>query len=233
MQLTQRQKDEQLVGRFRIVALELQRRYTQARGPILIGGVLSLLIIGAIVVLGLTRQIAFSTLVRDIFALTGRPVYLGLLSNLGILAWTVGAVSWLMGAAMLRGRPAQAELFRLTLVLGLLTTLMVLDDGLMIHEYLFPRFTGLPEQLFLAIYPLGLVVATVAGGRSVVRTPYPIGLIAGSLLAGSLLVDWILPVSDVQLLVEDGMKFAGIVFWAVYACSTALQLAEQPTRPRS
>ena len=55
---------------------------------------------------------------------------------------------------------------------------------------------------------------------------------AGGLLAASLIVDSLMPMSGLELLVEDGLKFIGIATWLAYAVVTALQALDD-LRPRA
>ena len=52
--------------------------------------------------------------------------------------------------------------------------------------------------------------------RTILKTEYLLLAIAGFLLGFSLAMDQLVPFSHTQTFVEDGFKFAGILFWLAY-----------------
>lgn len=208
------------------MTLGVRRQVEQARRPLLLAALAMLTGLVPVAALVL-RGVPPDTLTRDIFAITGDAIYVGLLSNVGIMGWAVAAVTWLLCAAMLQ-RVAPAHTLRpLALGAGLFTILLLADDALMLHEYVLPRFTGVPEHLFILSYGVVALALLALGVRRILRTNYLLLLLAGGLFAGSIVGDDLLPQTGMQLLLEDGLKFAGIVVWAAYAIDTTLRLAER------
>lgn len=77
-----------------------------------------------------------------------QPVYLGLLSNLGVLAWWTGAAVALFTSFTV---PAGAAAVGFLRSIGTLTVLVALDDLFMIHDVILPVHLGIPEA---TVYPL-------------------------------------------------------------------------------
>lgn len=204
----------------------LQREVGQAFRPLKLATLVFLGGMAPVVALFL-RGVPADTLTRDIFIYTGLNVYVGLLSNIGIVIWGATAAVWLLCAAML-GRVARSHSLRpLALGAGIFTLWLLADDALMLHEHLLPQLTGLKEGYFLVAYGGSALALLLLGARKIMRTNYLLVLLAGGLLVASILCDKLLPRTELELLVEDGLKFAGIAVWAAYAVDTTLRVAER------
>lgn len=213
------------------VGLGVRRQVEQARRPLLLAALavlIGLVPVGAL----LLRGVSPDTLTRDIFATTGDAVYVGLLSNAGILGWAVGGITWLLCAVILARVAPSHTLRPLALGAGLFTLWLLADDALMLHEYVLPRLTGVPEHFFILSYGVSALALLVLGASRILRTNYLLLLLAGGLFAGSILSDELMLQTGAQLLVEDGLKFAGIVVWAAYAVDTTLGVADRLFRRR-
>lgn len=155
---------------------------------------------------------------------TGAPCsYAGLLSNLGILIWAAGAVTCFLVAAIARGgeqEPSAGPRWPLAFVYaGVLTTALMVDDLLMLHEFLFPALIPPAEALSYGAYALAFGGFLILFRSFVLRTPFVLLLIAGGLFLVSALLDRYAP--GLHLL-EDGSKFVGIVTWTTYFVATGL-----------
>lgn len=216
---------------------ELHRQITISWRPLLLAAAAAAACIGAIWAFAALRDVRPDQLTRDIYYLANKPVYYGLLSMLGIMAWAASAAIWLFGWALLRRLGASRSLTALCLASGMLSLLLLGDDAFMLHEYILPVKLGIPEGLVMGIYVIIGVAYAGVGWRSVAATPYLPALCAGLCLGGSLGLDQIiLGSSPVQTVIEDSLKFAGIIFWLTYACvatsaslGAAAGLREAPT----
>ncbi len=149
------------------------------------------------------------SLLRDTTAVARVPAWFGATSRLVNLFWASAA----------------------TLLLGLLTVVLTLDDTLLVHDDLLPRH-GVPEGLVLTVYAVvGLVLAT----RWWPHRASAVGLaffVGGGLLASSVLVD---ALSDHLYLLEDTLKFLGLVGWGlcgVWALSDELAARTRRVPPK-
>jgi len=171
-------------------------------------------LIGLVLHIHATAEVSMGTLTRD--PLSGKPAYLGLLSQMGILVWAASAATCLLAAGVLRGAPESRFLFGA----GILSLVLCLDDAFLLHDEVLP-LVGVPEELIYAGH-LGIVlVFLVAFRRQILRAHYPVLLLALGLLGVSVVCDaWGLPWLDPYLL-EDGAKFAGITMWTAFFSTVA------------
>ncbi len=159
-----------------------------------------------------------ATLMRDIYVVADVPLYIGIVSNLGILGWCVAVTVWMLNGYLMRRQRTDPR-YGLCVSATLLTVILLLDDGLMLHESLLPNVTGLDEKVFLIGYVLIAVVFAVYALPRILRTDYLLACIAAGFLVASYLIDVVLPFTPRYTLYEDLAKFGGIIFWLVYAFS--------------
>lgn len=202
----------------------------QTHRPLLWAALMATMVIGGVIVLRFRNNMPFELLTRDIFAITGYPVYLGILSNLGILGWAIATTVWLFVAWFIRRYHPASPLFQLAAVSGAFSLILFVDDAMMLHEVFLPTKLGVSEEVIMVGYGLVAVLYLVLSARSVSSTPYLAWLLAGCLLGGSFMVDFVAMSGDLEYLIEDGLKFAGIVFWAAYAALTTIQILEERLR---
>ncbi len=149
--------------------------------------------------------------------------YTGLVSNLGILGWTVATVvaatgGWLAGRA---NRPGARAL------LGggaLYSALLLLDDLFQLHVVV-THALGAPKAAFYVCYlVLGCWWATANAGE-LTRTRWPLAAAAVTALSMSAVVDQVMSTGSVGLVAEDSCKFLGIVAWSLYFVLTGRDIA--------
>ncbi len=152
----------------------------------------------------------FSYFSREPASAVAEAWYAGFLSNVGILLWTVAATASLLAWWSRRGRPETGS--NLLLWAGLLTTCELVDDFFLLHDAFYPML-GIPEEAVAAMYGLA-TVALVVFFRTRLAGP---GLVAVgvtlALFAASFGLD---QVWSGNHLLEDGLKFLGIVTWTLY-----------------
>jgi hypothetical protein len=169
-----------------------------------------------LLVAGLQTQVPIRVLLLDPSALGDLPWYSGILSNVGILAWTVAAASAGGGAwvASQTDRPSAARFLGTgAIVAGVL----LLDDLLLLHSNLLPRTLGVPKAgaMLLIVLPAIGWLAVFAG--EIMRTRWAILLGALSAFFVSVAADQVLhPSGSTALLFEDGAKFLGVLAWSLY-----------------
>lgn len=177
-----------------------------------------------IAIAALQTEASLEVLFLDAAYVTGSPWYAGLLSNLGILGWTVAATAALGGAWVAKhtGRPSAATF----LLLGAVATAVLLfDDMLQVHSDWLPSI-GVPKLFAQLLVVLPAVMWLLVFHQELARTRWL--LIAGALASFvvSLGVDSGLGLTGTtSLLVEDGGKFLGVLAWAQYFALTAKEIA--------
>ncbi|MBX3171218.1 MAG: hypothetical protein KF760_27665 [Candidatus Eremiobacteraeota bacterium] len=181
-------------------------------------------------------SLTIQRLTVDPSALAGVPPWTGLLSNAGVLLWFSSATVLLFVA---RTRPGAR---RVVLLPGLLSLVLGLDDGLMLHEELLPSLAGVHYTVMQpALYILyaALLGLSLRGLRSQLRGDSCVVLLAAIFcLGGSVAVDMLLDshlLSERNSLVldeglamwlEDGLKLLGIVAWWGYWTDLSARLEQ-------
>jgi hypothetical protein len=165
---------------------------------------------------GERRGIAPAQLLRDPLAVVVGPLHAGLLSSVGVLAWSAAAGACLLAGGVLVGLDGSRREGRLLLGIGLLTLTLAADDLLLFHEGIAPRWLGLSEDLVLASYALA-AVALLVGYRDVVRRLATRWLVLVSVLAfaTSAGVDLFLEAPTVYRVEEDLAKTVGVWNWSL------------------
>ena len=158
---------------------------------------------------------------RDVTALANLPPFTGLLSTLGLLVWAASAAVWyccrILAVKCGDGRMrafATASLF--------LTLWLVLDDGFMLHEGIAPNYLHLPERGMLLLVACYALAYGYLFGDILLKAIFPLAF-SFVPLALSLFIDdlgalwtWDL-IGEWDFLLEDGLKWLGIVGWLGHA----------------
>jgi hypothetical protein len=167
-------------------------------------------------------------LTRDPAQITNSPIYLGLVSNLGIVLWCAGGVVALFAASQLPRDAAHREARLFLLWSGWLTLALGLDDLVMVHDVVFPDMLHLPEQALFLVYA---VVATgyLLRFRESLRADLLLVVLVVVCAGISVLWDqWHLLyrifgriIISENFLLEDGGKLFAIAGWMGYLLRTA------------
>jgi len=163
-------------------------------------------------------------LVRDPVTADVRYWYTGFVSVLGVMAWAgVSAACLVLSLAAVPER-------RALLLLGVLTAALAADDAFLLHEVVLPTQLGVPELLPIALYALaalGVLALLHRSGRWDLQLSF---VLAGACLAGSILVDLVVPFDSANTrvtVVEDGLKVLGAVQLLALPTLIASRLAAQ------
>lgn len=167
----------------------------------------------------LDRPVAYltrdpSAVLRDDPCSRSECSYVGFLSNLGVVVWSVGLASCVFVVAA-SGHDRRRSPF---LYAGGLTAVLLADDLFQLHEnasVILPQ----ADLVTLAGYGAGAVALAVAFRRFWLRTDVALPVGAVALLAFSGLMDRYLPGN---YMIEDSAKFLGIVTWSTYLVGTGL-----------
>jgi hypothetical protein len=156
-------------------------------------------------------------LTRDTAAIAGIHPLAGILSNAGILLWWASAAIWFFTAAFHR-RMKSDDPFLFSLCSGLASAYLALDDLLQIHEFLAPTYLRVPEEGVYGALAMGAVVYAWRFRQFLLRADACLLLLAGFLLAGSVGIDavlepWLWRLGNWTGLLEDGLKWMGIICW--------------------
>lgn len=161
---------------------------------------------------------------RDPTAVLDGPAYIGFVSGVGIVVWTLGASACLLAALVLQGPIRWPFVWG-----GLLTAWLLADDLFLLHESYF-NTVGLPEQAAPVIYTVAIVVYGYVYRDFLRRHGLWLLPIAFVLFAISGMLDVTLD-ADSPFLIEDGAKLLGIVTWTVFFTLAAVTELRRGARP--
>lgn len=147
---------------------------------------------------------------RDPAATFGFTPFAGLFSHIGVFALATAGVIGIFAFFHVHQDKS------LLLWAGLFSLLIAIDDFFMLHENIVPRVLGISEAYVLAFYGLFSFVI-FAAFRSSLTGKAHVGLYAAlSLLAASVLCDIVMVYSERQVMLEDSLKFSGLLVWSTY-----------------
>lgn len=197
------------------------------------------------------NNIPFSYLSRDAASVADERFYIGLLSNIGVMCWAIGAGFCFFGYLLLRTHYKNGRHAAFLLYAGLLTLLLLTDDLFLIHEEFMPHVLHISGKVWFMIYVGAIAGFLLLFYREILQTRFILLLLAFLFFAASVLFD-VRPFGlgaalqssaifhvpngsvtgdadhdDLAFLLEDGFKFAGIIFWTLYFGITALWMAKQ------
>lgn len=190
------------------------------------GGVL------AVYILSRFMEVPPGTLTRDPAAITGSSPYVGMLSNLGVMAWAATTAICFFAAALLAGGKRFGKSALFMLASGCLSLMLTIDDAFMLHEDLLPRL-HLPEKALYLAYLFFLIGYGIYFFYRILSTDYLLLASAILFLGISVVADHIFPFSDLEAFLEDAPKFIGIVLWLAYFSRTALKVVQETFSERA
>lgn len=152
---------------------------------------------------------------RDFFSTAQVPIYTGIVSNVGIFMWGVTAALCLFALGSMADSGGRGALRRWLLATALVSTILMLDDFFMLHEWVVPRLTGLDEKVVMGTYMVGFAAYLAAFHRSIRESDPGLFVVALALLGASVGMDLIEPEDAAawRYLVEEGFKLLGIGAW--------------------
>lgn len=170
-----------------------------------------------LIFVGTQDDMTTSEMLLDPTSAPGLSWYSGLVSNLGVLAWTVAVVAACSGAWLCRlgARPRARRFLRDGGVLG---AVLLLDDLFQLHAEAIPETLGVEKLVPMILIALGGTAWVISHREEILRTHIHL---LGAALVGmglSFLIDTLLGPAPGEsgLIFEDGAKFLGALAWATY-----------------
>lgn len=150
--------------------------------------------------------------------------FVGVMSAIGVLLWCAAGVCTLFASRLLASEP-DMTLRRFLFWSGVISLGLMFDDRFLVHEQLFHDFFGIGEHPVVLTYAL-LVALYLFRFRTLIltKTPYVWLACAFFFFSISVSLDVVLDQRGGEVL-EDVLKFFGIVFWFGYFWSTSSALA--------
>lgn len=189
--------------------------------PLAVIWMFGLALLGGLVV---QRQVPYDQLLLDPNSLNRVPWYTGLVSNLGVLGWSVATTAGFFGAWIGHhgGRPNAAILLSRGAVLS---TVLLLDDLFQLHVAVKPLF-GISKPVVYLCYLLVAVWWLATQHQEIRRTRIELLAAAGIAFAASIVFDQAGAATSAlstqsALVIEDAAKFLGVLAWALYFVLTS------------
>ncbi len=192
--------------------------------PVLLG-------LAGLVVVHVVADIPLRWFFIDPVAEFNSPMYIGLVSNFGVLLWCAAASVCLFGGWLILAFSHKRELAWFLICSGFVSTVLMLDDLYLLHEEVLPDHLFIPQKLVFAGYG-GLILAFLIRFRQMILgTDFMLLALAFGFFSISVFVDLFVTPEEFFIfgslpgrdLIEDGFKLLGITTWAVYFISTCLQ----------
>ncbi len=186
--------------------------------PVIIGLILAVtgILIGGVLLLHFWKEVPIGNLTRDPNRISGLPPYTGFVSQLGIFIWSAAATVCLFCVSVLSFDENQKKLKLFLLISGLLTLMLGLDDALMLHESVFPRLLGIPQDIVIDTYVVFMLLYLFRFHRVILETEYSLMAIALVFFFISVLLDEVKPAGINPYFMEDGAKLIGLLSWLAY-----------------
>jgi hypothetical protein len=162
------------------------------------------------------RGISYGDLTRDPNAIHNSPKYIGFLSNIGMIFWFATAGVLLFSAYFAQQNHQNKKVLFFLTNAFLLTLFLGLDDLFMFHDELAHR--GIREEYFYIFYAIWLLTILIFFRRMIKNTLYPLILVYGTVFGCSIIIDKLIAEA---YLIEDMLKFVGILNWSFYWTTSA------------
>jgi len=178
-------------------------------------------ILGGVVAAWRFKGIPVGDFTRDPANTFDSAFYIGSITYIGAILWTVTATTCLFASLVLRSRGGSGDLqtSRFLLVSGLFTAMLLFDDLFLFHEIVFPKYLGISDYVTFSVYAAIALSYVVVFRRLILSTPFLTLILAGALLGLGMIADKLYDDAldtSAKFLIEDGLKFMGITTWFVY-----------------
>ena len=191
------------------------------------GPALILLFIASLI--SVQRNIPIANITRSL-AITGGHPLLGVISNIGAILWSSSAAFCCLSHGLLKKRKDLRGELEFVMFGGFISTILLFDDLLMLHEQIFPNYIGVSERVTFFLYGLLIVLYLIRFSKLILKTEFIYLVFALFFFALSVMID-LMPDSILPMhyLFEDGTKLLGIVSWASYQYSICFRQIETLT----
>ena len=155
--------------------------------------------------------------------------FIGIISNLGILLWTVSAFTCFFGFAIITylKKSLQNEYSLFLVFFGFVSLFLLLDDLLLFHELIAPSLF-IPEVIVYVLYGMIVSFAIVRFQKVILQTEWIILCLALIFFFLSMALDYLSIFEDratLNFFLEDGFKLFGIASWVSYFVIVSFRIA--------
>jgi hypothetical protein len=190
-----------------------------------------LLLLVTLVIANLVTDIPMRWFFIDPVAEFNAPMYIGLVSNFGVLCWGAAASVCLFGGwlSIKSGNHRTNAWFLISA--GLISTILMLDDLYLLHEEVLPDHAFIPQKLVFVGYGVMVLAFLIRFRDTIFQSDYLLLILAFGFFAISVGVDLFVEPEEFTIfggfpgrhIIEDGFKLLGIATWSVYLIRTSMQ----------
>ncbi|MDA7903319.1 hypothetical protein N9B31_06610 [Mariniblastus sp.] len=190
-----------------------------------------LILLAALVAIYLVTDIPLRWFFIDPVAEFNSPMYIGSVSNLGVLLWGAAASVCIFGGWLAFNCKNQHETAWFLLCAGLVSMVLMLDDLFLLHEEVIEDHLFIPQQFVFAAYGVMVMVLIVRYRKTILESDYMLLFLAFVFFSISVGVDLFVEPEEFVIfgsfpgrhIIEDGFKLLGIASWSVYLVRTCFQ----------
>jgi hypothetical protein len=171
--------------------------------------------------------INYSGMFKDpIAVLDGHPLS-GFISNVGVVAWTIGATVALFCYFILGRNGYSTPTVKFLKWAGILTSVLLLDDLFMLHETKSTPLPGVPEEVWYVGYLLSISLIFYYFRKLLFKQKNILLFVSLFLLGLSIVTDVLLDHIPIFGILEDIFKYFGIVSWTLFLVETSVHEFQQ------
>ncbi len=192
---------------------------------------LTIILLCSIVLVSLHIGVPLEKFTRDPAAIAGVNPFVGIVSNIGILFWCIGASICLFSFFDIVARQSnKTNVYTLFLLFfGLFTLVLLLDDLFLFHELIAPRILNVSEKTIYICYGIMVLFGILRFKKIIFQTEWIIFGLAFVFFALSIAIDLFesLLIVHSSIFWEDSFKLLGIVSWVCYFVLASFQIEKR------
>ena len=189
-----------------------------------------IVLVAGVAILSFQKDVSADYLLRDASVIMGAPPYVGMISNIGIMMWVAAGSIFLFVGYVLLNRHGLNHAAAFVLAFGLFALVLAVDDLFRLHERVFPRYLGIPENLVYATYAVMVATMLLSFRRLIFDTDHLLLAAALVFFGISLAVDMgAVEALPYRFVVENVTQFIGITLWLSYFVRTGAGLMNTVT----
>ena len=159
--------------------------------------------------------------------------FVGIISQIGILSWSMTASLCIFCSAIIyQKKDLSNNLAYFLGFFGFVTSILLLDDLLLLHELILPLLFKIPEEFVYLCYGSLIIWGLIRFKTVILQTEWIILLLSFLWFGCSIFIDsfsFYSYLKDLEYFLEDAFKLFGIVSWFYYFLTVCLKTVKKLT----
>lgn len=183
---------------------------------------LLIIILASVFFIGKKFNIPFEKITGDPALISNSHPFVGILSNIGVLIWCFTA-SICFFSAVIFFKIADKEKALFFICSGIFTSILLIDDFFMFHDYIFYSFKSFQvvQPVVFIFYTLFLFWYVFKFYKLILNSIYLFLILAIGFFGLSVITDLIFESIGLEYFIEDSFKFIGLINWMLFFSITA------------